>query len=85
LTLAESNAGATSVLINEFDTGSFKSLFQNSNGCAPRFGDACFYLSDSHYAQPRMIREILLAPVKETSGSSALRCCYHGSNMPDSC
>jgi hypothetical protein len=81
LTLAQPNTWSSAIFVDEIDPSALESLLQDNKGCAARFGGPCFDLSNSHDPQPGMIGEVLLAPIEETSGCSALGGFHHGGTM----
>jgi hypothetical protein len=61
LPLAQSHAGSTAVLVDEFDAGQLEGSSHNIQGRATRLTSVLFELVDSHDADTRAISQILLA------------------------
>jgi len=64
LRLFKPTPGASTVLVDEFDTRVLKGAFYNLKGRAMRLGPLLFELVDGHDADARTISEVLLAPTK---------------------
>lgn len=69
---AEAHARAPAVLINELYPAQFKAPPHHFKRRATRLMCAGLKLAHGHYADSRLVGELLLAPVKEASSGSTL-------------
>jgi hypothetical protein len=83
LAFAEADARAPAVLVDEFDAGFLEGQSQYSN--CRRAGFRSFALEQSNSSHPymRTICELLLSPIKQTSGCSALGWGEHAPSRPE--
>jgi hypothetical protein len=84
LPFSQANTGASAILVNKFDAGSFECAPNYVERCAARLGHPRFDLPNCDYANPGLIRKILLAPIKETACCPTLRRGNHLQNYEGS-
>ena len=71
-TLSKPDSRATAVLIDELDTGGFQSASNYVERCASWLAKPRFQLMHCDNSHRSLGGEILLAPIKERTGCSAL-------------
>jgi hypothetical protein len=74
---SQSYPGPTTILVDELDTGQLKRLSKHRKGRLTRFSALTLKQPNRSHADPGCICELLLGPVKEASGGSALGRCKH--------
>ena len=72
LRLAKAYANSTAILVNEFHAGGFEALSHNLKRCSSGLMCAGLQLTNGHDTNPGLVGEFLLAPIEQTTGSSAL-------------
>ena len=70
--LPKSHPHTAAVVVDEFDPRRFKGVTNHDQGCPAGLIYACFQLADGHDPHLGFPCEILLAPVEQASGGSAL-------------
>jgi hypothetical protein len=70
--LPKSHTDPAAVVVDKFDPRRFKGVTNHDQGRPAGLIYACFQLADRHDPDLGLSREILLAPVEQTSGGSAL-------------
>jgi len=72
LTFSEPYARASTVFLNEFDTGGFHSAPNYVQSCSAGFIQYPLELSNGHDANSGTICKLLLCPVEQSTGRPAL-------------
>jgi len=72
LTLSEPHARASAVFLNEFDASGLQGAPNYFQSCPTRFIQSALELTNGHDANSGSIRKLLLCPVEQSAGCSAL-------------
>jgi hypothetical protein len=77
--LAQTNAGASSIFIDEFDARGFQGSADYIKRSSPRLVGVRFKLANGHYADAGLFSQIQLIPIQQPPRCSTLRRCKHRS------
>jgi hypothetical protein len=80
LCLSQAQPGTTTVLVDEFDAGPFKSSSYDIKGGAARLTRPCLQLMHSYDSNSGFICKLLLAPTEKSPGCPGLLWRNHLSN-----
>jgi hypothetical protein len=75
--LSQAQSGTPTVLIDEFDSGPFKSSSYDIKGGATRATRPCLQLMHSYDSNSGFVCQLLLAPTEKSSGCPGLLRCNH--------
>lgn len=76
--MSQADPRTPTILFNEDDASLFESSPNNVKSGAPRLARTCLQLMNRHNTDPRVVCEVLLAPIKESPGCPALDWSDHG-------
>jgi hypothetical protein len=79
--LPKTNAGSAAIFVDEFDAHGFKASPHNLKRCGTGLMRAGLELTNGHNTDSGLLREFLLAPIEQTTGSSTLRSRNHCPRM----
>jgi len=72
LSLAQAHPWAAAILVYKLDASAFKSAFNYFKGCPTRFAYAGLHLTNGYDANSGLVCKVLLSPVEQSAGCSAL-------------